>query len=127
MHKIVRLGATLLAAWFTVMTGHPALAQPGADPAGDWHGVLAVPGGSLRLIITISHAEGGALKADLESPDQAPGQKIPATTISVQGEELSFAIDALRISYKGKWIAAEQSWQGTFTQGADLPLKLSRK
>ena len=51
---------------------------------GDWHGTLTVPTGQLRLLLTIRQSEGGALTAELESPDQAPGAKIPVPTIAAR-------------------------------------------
>jgi uncharacterized protein len=127
MRGIFTMFALAAAACLCTAVSQPALAQAAPDALGDWHGVLTTPGGPLRLIITVSRAADGTLRADLESPDQAPGQKIPATAISTQGDELSFTIEPLRISYRGKWATAAQSWQGTFTQGTELPLSLSRK
>lgn len=102
-----------------------ALAQAAPDPVGDWHGVLEMPRGGLTLIISISRAPDGSLKADLESPDQGPA-KIPATAIQVAGGQLSFTLAPINASFKGNWIAAQQAWDGIFTQSADLPLKLTR-
>jgi pimeloyl-ACP methyl ester carboxylesterase len=102
-----------------------ALAQAAPDPVGDWHGVLETPRGGLTLIISVSRTPDGSLKADLESPDQGPG-KFPATTIQVMGEQLSFALAPINASFKGHWVAAGQAWDGIFTQGSDLPLKLTR-
>ena len=125
MNRIFRTVAMLIAAWCAAAAAQPALAQAAPDAAGAWHGVLTTPNGSLRLIITVSRTPDGALKADLESPDQAPGQKIPATRITAQGDTLGFEVLPLSVSYTGKWVAAEQGWQGTFVQGVEMPLKLS--
>jgi len=103
-----------------------AQAQAAPDPLGDWSGVLQMPQGNLTLIISISRAPDGALRAELESPDQAPGQKIPATSIKAEGGELAFEIAPLSAKYQGKWDATAQAWDGTFTQGGSLPLKLAK-
>ncbi|WP_404710137.1 alpha/beta hydrolase family protein [Sphingomonas sp. MMS24-J13] len=102
-----------------------AFAQAAPDPVGNWHGVLETPRGGLTLIISVSRAPDGTLKADLESPDQGAG-KLPATSIQTEGERLSFTLVPISASFKGNWVAAEQAWKGTFTQGSDLPLKLTR-
>ena len=101
-----------------------ASARGAPDPVGDWHGTLQTPQGGLTLVITISRAADGTLKAELESPDQAAGVKFPATGIKTEGDQLSFAVAPLGASFKGSWVPADQVWNGTFTQGADLPLKL---
>jgi len=105
--------------------GAAALAQASPDPVGPWYGVLETPRGALTLVITISRGADGALKADLESPDQNPG-KLPVTSIKVDGDQLIFTAAPLSVTYKGSWDAATQAWNGTFTQGADLPLKLRK-
>lgn len=125
MHSTVRSLLLIVSFLVTMAMGNPAAAQTAPDPVGDWHGVLATPGGGLTLIVTISRAPDGSLTGDLESPDQGPG-KFPATDITVKDGQLSFEIKPIRASFKGNWVAGEQAWNGTFTQGANLPLKLSR-
>lgn len=102
----------------------PARAQ---EPiAGDWNGVLGTPGGQLRLILTIRQAADGALSAEVESPDQAPGQKIPVPTIALTDGRLSFAIPLIGARYEGQWQADRQVFAGSFRQASDLPLELAR-
>jgi len=113
-----------LCAGIPILAAGPACAQVAPDPVGDWHGALPTPIGELTLVLSVARRPDGSLNAQLESRDQAPGTKFPATSISVTGEELAFDISSLHASFKGRWIAAEQAWQGTFSQGADLPLKL---
>lgn len=124
MRTLRYLGA-VLAVFAAFGLGAPALAQPAPNPIGDWSGTLKTPGGDLTLIIHIAKGASGALNATLESPDQGPGS-IPATTISLDGTRIAFSIAPLNASYKGEWDAQKDQWQGTFTQGADLPLTLSR-
>lgn len=126
MRKIVKIIGLILAAALVIFGAAMAFAQPSPDPVGDWHGVLQTPRGGLTLVVTISRGADGALKAELESPDQAPGSKIPATSISFENGQLAISVAPLGASYKGSWVAAEQAWNGTFTQGGDLPLKLTR-
>ncbi len=97
----------------------PALAQ---SAAGDWHGTLETPMGSLRLIIRISTDEDGKLFGTLESPDQAPGAEMPLTTVKVEDQTLEFTLAAASIRYEGAW--EDGAWVGTFHQGGQLPLTL---
>jgi hypothetical protein len=120
MMRFLALIALLVAA----LAGSPAYAQDGW--AGDWHGTLATPGGALRLILTIREGESGALSAELESPDQAPGRKIPVAAIAIADGRMTFSIPAIGASYEGRWQASEERFTGTFTQGARLPLDLAR-
>ncbi len=126
MQGMMRTVAFAFALWAGLGMTQGAMAQAAPDPLGDWHGALATPAGELMLVISVSRAEDGSLKAELESPDQAPGRKIPASGVKAQGEQLSFEIAPLGASFKGQWVAARQAWQGTFTQGADLPLTLEK-
>jgi pimeloyl-ACP methyl ester carboxylesterase len=118
---------TRLLLWLALLAialAAPARAQQ--PIAGDWNGVLTTPGGPLRLILTIRQGADGALSAELESPDQAPGQKIPVPTIAMADGRLSFAIPLIGARYEGQWQAGRQVFAGNFRQAADLPLELAR-
>lgn len=101
----------------------PASAQD-TPATGDWLGVLEVPGGNLRLLITVEPTDDG-FTGVLESLDQAPGQKIPLTTVSI-GETFEFTLNAAAISYSGTWDDARDVYSGTFTQGGSMPLEFGR-
>lgn len=124
MRKIIVSLIAALALGAGLLMSQLAFAQTAPDPLGDWHGTLVTPRGNLTLVVTIARGADGALKAELESPDQAPGSKIPATGVRFENGQLSLEVAPLSASYKGSWSAADQAWQGTFTQGGDLPLKL---
>lgn len=97
------------------------------DAVGKWSGTLTgTPQGDLPLVITVAKGADGKLTANLESPAQAPGMMIPATTIASDGKTIAFTVDNLRVSYSGTWDAAKKAWVGTFTQGGALPLTLTR-
>ena len=113
---LMLLVATLVAA--------PAAAQD--NWAGDWHGTLTTPRGQLRVLLTIRAGANGALAAEMESVDQAPGRKIPVPAVAVAGGRLTFAVPALSLSYEGSWDAAGNRFNGTLHQSADLPLVLER-
>jgi len=103
----------------------PLQAQQGW--AGDWHGTLTIPGGQLRLLLTIRQAEGGALAAELESLDQNPGTRIPVAPIAVADGRMTFSIPSIRAQYEGRWQADSGRFSGTFSQGGNaLPLDLAR-
>lgn len=112
---------TLVAMLFAPLT----YAQP-EQVEGDWHGALTIPTGELMLIVTISTDDEGELTAVLESPDQAPGQKIAISEITVEDGLMHFAISRLGATYEATWDDEAQQWSGTFSQGAKLPLTLQR-
>ena len=123
MTRLLSIVAFLLAA----LVAAPSAAQP-QDWTGDWHGTLAITGGQrLRVIVTIAAAPGGGLSGQLESVDQAPGQKIPIDSLAITDGRLTFAMAALRATYEGRWDPARNLLAGTFTQnGTPLPLDLAR-
>ena len=116
--------ASLLALLFAALVAAPAAAQE--TWTGDWHGTLVTPRGQLRMLLTIRAGADGALTAELESVDQAAGQKIPVPVISVSGGRLSFSVPAFNLTYDGSWEAAGHRFNGILHQGADLPLVLER-
>lgn len=122
MTRLVSILAFVLAA----LLAPAAQAQAPDNWAGDWHGTLATPTGGLRLILTIRAGADGALTGELESLDQAPGQKIPVAPIAIANGRLTFAIPPIGASYEGVWDAATDLFSGTFIQGARLPLDFAR-
>ena len=115
---------SILALLAAALLATPAAAQD--NWTGDWHGTLTTPRGQLRMLLTIRAGENGALTAELESVDQAPGQKIPVPTIAITGGRLTFAVPAFSLTYEGSADAAGNRFTGTLHQGADLPLVLAR-
>ncbi len=93
---------------------------------GDWHGTIATPTGGLRLILTIRAGADGALGAELESIDQAPGQKIPVSPIAIANGRMTFSIPAIGATYDGTWQPEANRFHGIFHQGADVPLDFER-
>lgn len=89
---------------------------------GKWYSELNVMGQKLRLNLIVKE-NAGALKAELDSPDQnAYGIKIDS--ISFQGDSLFFNSKMIRASYKGK--LKEGSIVGVFNQGIKLDLVFQR-
>lgn len=120
-----RTALKLLASILLASTSTLAIASP--DPVEDnWHAKLQIPTGTLSLIFVITQDEAGNLNAYMESPDQAPGQKIPISEISVANEHLSIALAMLGASIEADWDEENQHWSGTFSQGIDLPIVIKR-
>jgi non-heme chloroperoxidase len=66
-----------------------------------------------------------AWNATLYSIDQAP-DPIPVTSLTLQGTDVKFTVDAVHGSYAGKLSSNGASVTGTWTQGAPLPLDFQR-
>jgi pimeloyl-ACP methyl ester carboxylesterase len=98
------------------------------DISGDWQAALKVGSQELRLIVQIAKSDSGEWKATLLSIDQSPdrGAGMPATSFSQQGSTIKFAVSQIRGSYEGKLSADATVINGTWTQGAPLPLELRR-
>ncbi len=127
MFRALLAASLCLLAGFTCIPTHagPARSLP-ASWAGPWHGTLDVGKRQLRLQLTITESADGELGGQLESLDQAPGQSIALTTLSVVDGQLRFALPARGIQYEGVWEPAEQRFSGVFQQGSRFPLAFAR-
>jgi len=114
---------SLLLAWMFLFAV-PAFADPAVQQ--DWHGELATPGGKLMLVVRLTLDPAGAASGDVESINQAPGQRLPLTAVKATAEHLSFSIPLIGASYEAVWNAREGTWIGQFRQGMTLPLTLQR-
>jgi uncharacterized protein (TIGR03435 family) len=98
-------------------------AQSAPDITGTWQGTLQPPqGNELRIVIKISKADGGGLKALLYSIDQG-AQSIPGT-VTLQGPTVKMTIPGIGGSYEGKLDSDGANLTGTFTQGGPVPMNL---
>jgi len=113
-------------AFFQPATAASASTNTDLGVPADWTGTLNTPQGSMRLWITITKKPDHTFSGQLESVDQAPGQKIPLGDVTMQGNSFSFKIPAIGASYTGTWQAATGQWEGTFSQGMEFPLTLKR-
>ena len=96
-----------------------------SDIDGAWMGTLEVSGGiKLRVVFHIDNTEDG-LMATLDSPDQGV-KGIPVTKVTRDGATLKITIEKISGSFEGKIAADVSSIDGTFTQGAPMPLALHR-
>lgn len=124
MSDIVRKFAFALLLFAGLGIPQAGFAQAAPDPVGDWHGALQTPQGAITLVISVSRAADGSLSATVENADQGPGHKVPISSITVKDGQFTFAVAQVGASFTGNWVPAEQSWNGIFKQGIELPLKL---
>ncbi|MDB4891046.1 MAG: peptidase [Gemmatimonadetes bacterium] len=110
----------------TLVAGPLTAAGAQQSAVGEWTGVLTTPSGALALVIRIRANTDGSYSGDLESLDQAAGQRIPFTTVTAAANKLAFTIAAIGASYEGEWKDSEQTWSGVFRQGMAIPLLLKR-
>src|SRR5215469_1611284 len=95
---------------------------------GTWQGALKIPqapNGELRIILKISMSDAEKLQAQLFSIDQG-GQPIAANSVTASGLNLKIAVNTLNGTYEGKIASDGNTIAGTWTQGAPLPLTLTR-
>jgi uncharacterized protein (TIGR03435 family) len=91
---------------------------------GTWQGTLKPGARDLRTVMKIS-LEDDKLKAVLYSIDQG-GQPVPASAIAQNGSTVKMTFAAIGGDYEGKISGDGNSITGTWTQGAPLPLNLTR-
>jgi hypothetical protein len=92
---------------------------------GTWQGTLKAGPRDLRIVLKIS-LEDDKLKAVVYSIDLAGGQPMNANSISRDGSTINMTVTMIGGSYEGKLGADSNSITGTWTQGAPLPLNLTR-
>ena len=95
------------------------------DIVGDWNGKLTIGTAELRLVLHVTKAADGSLTATLDSIDQnAPG--IPVNAVTLKDSKLDLTIDAVHGTYTGKVNADASEIDGTWSQGAAMPLNFHR-
>ena len=94
------------------------------DLTGDWQGTLAAGGANLRLVLHVSKAADGSLKANLDSVDQ--GVNIPVNSVTFKDSRLSLSLEMIHGSYEGKISTDGNVISGTWTQGQPFPLDFKR-
>ena len=92
---------------------------------GQWAGPLKVPGGQLKLIMTIVPLSNGSYYAALDAPQQRIS-RMPAE-VTLKGTDITISIEAAGSRFVGKVKNDGAVFQGTWTQpGLTAPLTLSR-
>jgi pimeloyl-ACP methyl ester carboxylesterase len=90
--------------------------------SGDWLGVLGST--KLRIAIHINKDAAGVFRGTMDSLDQG-AMGIKLSNITFKDGALRFAVDIVRGHYEGK-LQPDGSIDGTWNQGAPLPLVLKR-
>ena len=91
---------------------------------GDWEGSVATPSAKLRLMLHVRSGRYGTT-ALLDSPDQL-AYGIVLEGLAHEGDRVSFQQAALRGAYTGALSEDGKVIRGDWTQGAKLPLVLTR-
>jgi len=117
--KRVLILAGLSLAGLSLALATPAFSE---DAAGDWTGLLMA---RLHISVHIEKAADGSLSGELVSVDQGHA-KFPLSSIASDGQTLSFTAPTLHGGYSARWDEAQKTWVGTWTQGATLPMNLTR-
>ena len=107
---------------YTLLAAGIAFAQ---DITGDWNGTLITGEGSFRLVLHLARNADGTLKATLDSIDQGV-KAIPVTSAKLSKSQLTLKVDSVHGTYDGKVDAEASEIDGTWNQGAPLPLTYRR-
>lgn len=92
---------------------------------GNWRGTLNSQVGKLRLVLKVSSAADGKLKATMDSPDQrAPD--LAVDSISLTDSFVHFEMEAIGASFDGGLSRDGSEIAGEFRQGMISPLVLKR-
>jgi uncharacterized protein (TIGR03435 family) len=116
----------------TQVAAQTPAAAPDHDIVGTWQGTLHIPaadqhpGIDLRIVVKVTKADAGTLKAQWYSIDQS-GQGLPAASVSFQDGVLKFTSSMIERSYEGKMSADGQSISGTWMESqTPVPMILER-
>ncbi len=121
-----------LAAFSTASAQAPAAhkPQPQRSPStleGHWTGSLQAGEAVLHLVLHVSKAEDGSLKATIDSLDQGV-YGIEATSLTRKASTLHFNVASVGASYEGRIAADHRTIEGDWTQGSvSLPLIFHRQ
>jgi pimeloyl-ACP methyl ester carboxylesterase len=96
------------------------------DIVGDWQGTLSVGPAELRLVLHITKAPDGTLKATLDSIDQPGANGIPVNSITLKDSKLNLDVATVHGTYEGKVAPDAKTISGTWTQNQPLPLEFKR-
>ncbi len=107
---------------FVMATTAVSFAQ---EITGDWNGTLKPGGGELRLVLHITKAADGSLKATLDSVDQG-ANGIPVSAITLKDSKLNLKVDSVNGAYDGEVNANASEIAGTWSQGGSLELTFHR-
>jgi len=115
MKKVIAMAVLFIAA---------AGAAWGQDIVGDWQGVLPAGDGALRIVLHVTKADDGSLKAKLDSPDQNI-VGMPVDSINLSGNKLKFNVAVVKGSYEGT-VKNASSIIGSWSQPNKLELDFKK-
>jgi len=101
-----------------------AWSQAPAGVEGDWQGTLTVGPNSLRVQFHITQGFDGLYLGQIDSLDQ--GSRFPMDNVQVKGDSVHIEAHGVRGTFEGTLNADKTAIKGTWTQGAPLPLELTR-
>jgi uncharacterized protein len=94
---------------------------------GRWSGSLQAGEALLHLVLHVSKAKDGSLKATIDSLDQGV-YGIEVTSLTRKGSTIHFDVPSVGASYEGKLAADHRSIEGDWSQGSvSLPLIFHRQ
>ncbi len=93
--------------------------------AGDWEGTLKTPARDLRFVLHVTPTDNGEPIVTIDSIDQS-ALGIPVSSIAVAGTAVTFAVAAVRGTYRGTLSADRTTIDGSWLQGVEMPLRLKR-
>lgn len=102
-----------------------ARAQQQPQISGDWQGMLSAGGAELHLVLHLIAAGDGSLTATLDSVDQG-ANGIPVASATLKDQKLSLNVEAIHGTYEGTVNKDATEIDGTWSQGAPLPLNFTR-
>jgi hypothetical protein len=85
------------------------------DITGDWQGPLTTPMGELRLVVHVSKAADGTLKAVMDSPDQGMAGA-PLDAFTLDGSKVHFTLNVAKGVFDGA-LKGNGTITGYWTQG----------
>ncbi|MFZ6643776.1 alpha/beta hydrolase family protein [Undibacterium sp. TC4M20W] len=115
MKKFLITCSTLLATSVSL----PAFAE---DPLGDWTGLIE---GQIRLNIFFTKTQAGQYEVAIVSPDDG-NETVKADKVEAGENFIRFSIAKHNSNYEAKWDETQKAWLGTWTQGQQAKLKLTR-
>ena len=93
---------------------------------GDWKGTLSVGGGiSLHLVVHFVKPKSGGLTGSLDSLDQN-ARGIPFSLVRQTGPKVHAESALIHATFDGALAASSKTMAGTWSQGTQLPLTLTR-
>jgi hypothetical protein len=96
------------------------------DVVGDWQGSLNLKGGVLRMVVKVTKAESGSLRAMLYNADRAT-PPIGTSSVTLMGNTFRFSADLMGVTYEGKLSADGKTILGEWMQGGgSTPLEFVR-